>query len=90
PLDSSLSRLDNLSTIILYGNNFSSPVPESFSSFRNLTTLRLAYCGLTGTFPQKIFQIGTLSFIDISFNYNLQGSFLEVLPSGSLHTPLVT
>ena len=86
PLDSSLSRLENLSIIILDGNNFSSPVPETFFNFRNLTTISLESCGLTGTFPQKIFQIGTLSFIDLSFNYNLHGSFPEFPTTGSLQT----
>ncbi|KAL5072931.1 hypothetical protein RYX36_011915 [Vicia faba] len=86
PLDSSLKKLENLSVIILDGNNFSSPVPETFANFKNLTTLRLAFCRLTGTFPQEIFHIGTLSVIDLSFNYNLHGSFPEFLLSGSLHT----
>lgn len=84
PLDSSLTKLENLSVIILDGNNFSSPVPETFASFKNLTTLRFAFCGLTGIFPYKIFQIEALSVIDLSFNYNLQGSFPEFPVSGSL------
>jgi len=86
PLDSSLSRLENLSIIILDGNNFSSPVPETFSNFRNLTTLSLESCGLTGKFPQQIFQRGTLSFIDLTFNSNLHGSFPEFPFNGSLQT----
>ncbi|XP_013454872.2 receptor-like protein 6 [Medicago truncatula] len=86
PLDSSLSRLKNLSIIILDGNNFSSPVPETFSNFRNLTTLSLAACRLTDTFPHKIFQIGTLSFIDLTLNKNLHSSFPEFPLSVSIHT----
>ncbi|WJX43043.1 hypothetical protein P8452_30201 [Trifolium repens] len=86
PLDSSLTKLENLSVIILDGNNFASPVPKTFANFKNLTTLSLAFCGLTGKFPQEIFKIGTLSFIDLSFNYNLNGSFPEFPSSGSLHT----
>ncbi|RHN58971.1 putative non-specific serine/threonine protein kinase [Medicago truncatula] len=86
PLDSSLSKLRNLSVIILDRNNFSSPVPETFANFQNLTTLSLSDCGLTGTFPQKIFQIGTLSVIDITYNSNLHGSFPEIQLSGSLQT----
>ncbi|CAK8574896.1 unnamed protein product [Lathyrus sativus] len=85
PLDSSMIKLENLSVIILDGNNFSSPVPETFANFKNLTTLRFAYCGLTGAFPHNIFQIETLSVIDLSFNYNLQGSFPEFPLSRSLH-----
>ncbi|KEH28923.1 verticillium wilt disease resistance protein [Medicago truncatula] len=86
PLDSSLTRLKNLSVIILDGNNFSSPVPQTFSNFKKLTTLSLASCGLTGKFPKTIFQIGTFSFIDLSFNYNLHGSIPEFLLGGSLQT----
>ncbi|KAJ1419306.1 Leucine-rich repeat [Sesbania bispinosa] len=86
PLDSSLTRLKNLSLIILDENDFSSPVPETFANFKNLTTLRLASCGLTGRFPQKIFQIETLSVIDISYNYNLHGFFQDFPLNGSLQT----
>jgi len=75
PLDSSLSKLESLSIIFLGENNFSSPIPETFTNFKNLTTLNLQNCGLTGTFPQKIFQIGTLSVIDLSDNPSLHGFF---------------
>lgn len=50
PLDSSLTKLKNLLLIILDGNIFSSPVPETFVNFKNMTTLSLAFCGLSGTF----------------------------------------
>ncbi|KAJ1419318.1 Leucine-rich repeat [Sesbania bispinosa] len=86
PLDSSLTRLKNLSLIILDGNDFSSPVPGTFANFKNLTTLSLAYCGLTGRFPHKIFQIETLSVIDISYNYNLLGFLPDFPPNGSLQS----
>ncbi|XP_058780026.1 receptor-like protein 6 [Vicia villosa] len=86
PLDSSLTKLENLSVIILDGNNFSSQVPETFANFKNLTTLSLAFCGLIGTFPARIFQMGKLSFIDLSFNYNLDGSFPEFSLNGSIQT----
>ncbi|XP_045832432.1 receptor-like protein 50 [Trifolium pratense] len=89
PLDSSLTKLENLSIIILDGNNFSSPIPKTFANFKNLTTLSLSDCGLIGTFPQKIFQIKTLSILDISFNLYLQGSFPEFPLNGSIHTLLV-
>jgi Leucine-rich repeat (LRR) protein len=75
PLDSSLSRLANLSIIILDGNNFSSPVPETFANFKNLTTLGLQSCTLTGKFPQKIFHIRKLSVINLSYNANFRGFF---------------
>ncbi|KAK2379018.1 receptor protein [Trifolium repens] len=86
PLDSSLIKLENLSVIILDGNKFSSPVPQTFAKFKNLTIFSLAFCGLIGTFPQKIFQIRTLSNIDLSFNYDLHGSFPEFPSNGSIQT----
>ncbi|WJX43045.1 hypothetical protein P8452_30203 [Trifolium repens] len=86
PLDSSLAKLENLSVIILDGNNFSCPVPKTFANFKNLTTLSLSDCELIGTFPQKIFQIKTLTILDISFNLYLHGSFPEFPLSGSIHT----
>jgi len=85
-LDSSLSRLENLSVIVLHGNKFSSPVPETFANFQNLSTLSLSDCGLTGTFPQKIFQIRTLSVIDLYDNPNLRGFFPDYSLSESLHS----
>jgi hypothetical protein len=45
PLDYFLIRLENRSVIILDGNNFSSPIPETFSNLKNLTTLSLTHCG---------------------------------------------
>ncbi|XP_057458080.1 receptor-like protein 7 [Lotus japonicus] len=86
PLHSSLTKLENLSVIVLDGNKFSSPVPETFANFKNLTTLSLASCKLTGRFPEKIFQIGTLSVIDISSNSNLHGLFPDFPINGSLQT----
>ncbi|PNY04034.1 receptor-like protein kinase [Trifolium pratense] len=90
PLDSSLSRLANLSIIILDGNNFSSPVPETFANFKNLTTLGLQSCTLTGKFPQKIFHIRKLSVINLSYNANLHGFFPNFPLGGSLLSIIVT
>ncbi|MED6157774.1 hypothetical protein PIB30_026443 [Stylosanthes scabra] len=77
PLNSSLTTLKNLSVFLLDGNDLSSPVPETFANFKNLTTLSLSCCRLRGTFPVKIFKIATLSVIDISINMDLHGSLPE-------------
>jgi len=61
-------------------------VPETFANFQNLSTLSLSDCGLTGTFPQKIFQIRTLSVIDLYDNPNLRGFFPDYSLSESLHS----
>ena len=46
PPDSSLLKLHFLTIIRFDGNNFSAPVPEFFSYFRNLTSLGLSSCRL--------------------------------------------
>ncbi|KAK7349820.1 hypothetical protein VNO77_07539 [Canavalia gladiata] len=81
---STLFSLQHLSYISLDGNNFSSAVPEAFANLKNLTALRLSHCELIGMFPRKIFQMPTLSFIDISYNPNLRGFFPEFPINGSL------
>ncbi|XP_027351328.1 receptor-like protein 6 [Abrus precatorius] len=90
PLDPSLIKLKNLSVIRLDQNKLSSPVPETFAQFPNLTTLYLSSCGLTGVFPEKIFKVATLSDIDISFNYDLDGSFPKFPLHGSLRSLVVS
>ncbi|QCE03374.1 LRR receptor-like serine/threonine-protein kinase FLS2 [Vigna unguiculata] len=89
PLDPSLSRHEILFVIVLDGNDLSSAVPETFADFKFLTILSLCCCQLTGTFPQKIFNIGTLLVVDVSWNNDLQGFFPD-FPLGSLQTLIVS
>ncbi|KAE8099118.1 hypothetical protein FH972_017123 [Carpinus fangiana] len=84
PLDSSLLNLQSLSNIHLYGNNFSSPVPEFFADFKNLMSLDFQSSGLIGKFPEKIFHIPTLQTLSLSDNKLLQGSLLAFPSNGSL------
>ncbi|KAF7825515.1 receptor-like protein 7 [Senna tora] len=86
PIESSLAKLENLSIIVLDGINLLSTVPETFANLKHMTKLSLSNCGLRGMFPQKIFQIQTLSFVDISDNYDLRGSLPDLPLSGSLET----
>ncbi|RZC18940.1 Receptor-like protein 7 [Glycine soja] len=65
-------------------------LPETFANFRNLTTLNLVDCQLIGMFPQRIFQMPTLSLIDISYNNDLHGFFPEFPLNGSLLNLLVS
>ncbi|KAE8099117.1 hypothetical protein FH972_017122 [Carpinus fangiana] len=84
PLDSSLTNLQSLSIIHLDGNDFDGPIPKSFADFKNLTSLVLSSSRLNGTFPEKIFQIPTLETLDLSYNFDLQGSLPEFPLNGSL------
>ncbi|XP_068487997.1 receptor-like protein 7 isoform X1 [Phaseolus vulgaris] len=90
PLDPSLTRLQNLSIIRLDQNNFSSSVPKNFADFPNLVILHLSSCGLTGIFPEKIFQVTTLSDIDLSYNDYLNGSLPGLPLNGSLQKLIVS
>ncbi|XP_034708914.1 probable inactive leucine-rich repeat receptor kinase XIAO [Vitis riparia] len=86
PLDSSLQKLQSLSSIRLDSNNFSAPVLEFLANFSNLTQLRLSSCGLYGTFPEKIFQVPTLQILDLSNNKLLLCSLPEFPQNRSLGT----
>ncbi|KAF3448098.1 hypothetical protein FNV43_RR08808 [Rhamnella rubrinervis] len=77
PIDQSLAKLQSLSMIRLNGNNLSTPVPQFFAYYSNLTSLELRSCGLYGTFPKKIFQVPTLQTLDISHNELLEGVLPE-------------
>ncbi|XP_054780730.1 receptor-like protein 6 [Prosopis cineraria] len=83
PMDS-LAKLVHLSVISLDRNDLSSSVPEAFANFENLTTLSLSSCSLRGMFPKKIFQLRKLSFVHISDNEDLHGSFPDFPLNGSL------
>ncbi|KAM1095001.1 hypothetical protein ACFX2B_009805 [Malus domestica] len=86
PIDSSLLKLQSLSVIRIENNNLSTKVPEFFSNFTNLTSLRMVNSGLYGAFPKKNFQVPTLQTIDLSDNAQLQGSLPEFPKNGSLRS----
>ncbi|GAU16165.1 hypothetical protein TSUD_297950 [Trifolium subterraneum] len=78
PLDSSLSRLANLSIIILdggsllsiivTGTSFSGELPRSIGNLRHLSELELSNCQFNGTLPNSLSNLTQLSHLDISFN----------------------
>ncbi|KAA8517447.1 hypothetical protein F0562_017740 [Nyssa sinensis] len=84
PIDPSLLELRSLSVIRLAQNDFSSPVPEFFANFRNLTELDLNSCNLNGTFPRRIIQVTTLRTLDLANNELLEGSLPEFSPNAAL------
>ncbi|PRQ32595.1 putative leucine-rich repeat domain, L domain-containing protein [Rosa chinensis] len=86
PIDSSLRKLHSLSLIHIEYNHLSSPVPEFFSNFTNLTSLRFGNSGLHGTFPNKIFQLPRLQTIHLWGNPQLQGSLPEFPKNGLIQS----
>ncbi|KAH7677931.1 Leucine-rich repeat protein [Dioscorea alata] len=86
PIDSSLSKLRNLSILHLDGNNLLSQVPDFFAKFSSLTELSLSDCGLRGLFPRSVFELLNLKALDLSSNSNLTGFLPEFPLNSSLET----
>ncbi|CAN1277006.1 Receptor-like protein 50 [Linum perenne] len=89
-IDSSLSKLQSLSVIRLDSNEFSSPIPDFFAEFRNLTVLRLSSCLLNGEFPETIFQVPSLELLDLSNNGLLHGVLPDFPQNHSMQTLLLS
>ncbi|KAI3880655.1 hypothetical protein MKW92_005496 [Papaver armeniacum] len=88
PLDSSLSQLQSLKILRLAGNNLSTVVPDFLADFPNLVSLDLQNCELHGEFPERIFYVKTLRYLDLSYNERLQG-FLPEFPTKGVLQDLV-
>ncbi|PUZ51694.1 hypothetical protein GQ55_6G208900 [Panicum hallii var. hallii] len=85
-LDTVLTKLPFLSTLILDSTNIGgpTPVPEHFADFSSLAVLKLYSCGLTGTFPSWIFRIKSLISLDVLGNENLCGELPEFIQDSAL------
>ncbi|XP_015950436.2 receptor-like protein 7 isoform X1 [Arachis duranensis] len=87
-----VQNLTNIRKLYLDGVSISGEGHEWYNALLllpSLEELSMSDCGLMGTFPPEIFQITTLSYIDISVNQDLHGSFLDFPLNGSLHTIIV-
>lgn len=86
PIDTALSRLRSLSKLTLDYSSFGTPitVPEFFAEFSSLKVLSLKSCCLIGTFPSRIFNIRSLTVLDLSSNLNLTGELPEFMQNSTL------
>ncbi|KAL5550389.1 hypothetical protein UlMin_000565 [Ulmus minor] len=62
-----------LQTLLLYGTNFSGPLPTSIDNLRNLSRLELYQCQFNGTLPNSMVKLTKLVYLDLSHN-KLTGS----------------
>ncbi|XP_039119427.1 receptor-like protein 9DC3 [Dioscorea cayenensis subsp. rotundata] len=90
PIDSSLSKLRNLSLLRLDDNDLSSEVPEFFEDFYSLNVLTLFNCKLQGFFPKSVFQLKNLKYIDISHNDELSGYLPDFLKDSTLESLIIS
>ncbi|GKV33164.1 hypothetical protein SLEP1_g41699 [Rubroshorea leprosula] len=78
-------NLTELRFLILDSVNMSMVVP---SSLLNLTSsleyLNLYHCNLQGNFPNQVFQLPSLQFLDLSYNFDLRGNLPESNQSSTL------
>ncbi|KAH0470379.1 hypothetical protein IEQ34_000102 [Dendrobium chrysotoxum] len=71
---SSLSKLPFLSIIWFGGNTFESSILNSFVNFTSLSELQVQDNEFKGVFPNQIFGLRNLKYLDISNNPMLSGS----------------
>ncbi|MED6209474.1 hypothetical protein PIB30_055065 [Stylosanthes scabra] len=84
-----VQNLTNIRKMYLDGVSISVEGHESYNALLlmpHLQELSMSDCELIGMLPQQIFQITTLSHIDISGNPYLHGSFPDFPQNGSLRT----
>ncbi|KAH7677940.1 Leucine-rich repeat protein, partial [Dioscorea alata] len=87
PIDSSLSKLQNLSILRLDFNNLSSQVPDFIANFSSLTVLSLSGCELKGLFPTSIFELLNLKTLYLSYNKMLEGELVYLDLSHTIISP---
>ncbi|CAI9294922.1 unnamed protein product [Lactuca saligna] len=79
-----VQNLTGLEELHLSGVDISSSVPHFLANFSSLRSIRLQNCLLQDEFPAAIFQLHKLKILDLSFNTNLIGAFVEFRNSSSL------
>ena len=75
-IPSAITGMVSLKYLSLSENSLGGTIPD-LSSLKQLTTLSLQNCGLTGSIPESIYQLTELAILDLGGN-NLEG---EISPS---------
>ncbi|XP_027353067.1 receptor-like protein 32 [Abrus precatorius] len=75
---SSIFSLQNLQSLNLATNNFSSVIPSGLNKLKNLTYLNLSYAGFRGQIPIEISHLTRLVTLDISSLSYLYGQPLKL------------
>ncbi|KAF8023921.1 hypothetical protein BT93_F1195 [Corymbia citriodora subsp. variegata] len=80
-----VQNLTTLRTLALHEVNMSLVSPKSFANLSSsLTYLSVDSCSLRGIFPDNVFQLPSLTTLDISYNPNMSG----ILPKSNWTSPL--
>jgi Leucine-rich repeat (LRR) protein len=82
PISPSFGKLRSLTSLVLENNELNGLLPD-FSQFPNLTTLTLHDNHLTGSIPLSIWEISTLTTLDLS-NNNISGN---LIPMNTVNIP---
>ncbi|XP_062078718.1 receptor-like protein 7 [Humulus lupulus] len=73
-----VANLTHLRELFLSGVNMSSTSPDSFMNFStSLTSLDLSRSQFRGKLPKNVLSLPNLQQLDLSYNPNLNGSFLQ-------------
>ncbi|KAL6135125.1 hypothetical protein ACLB2K_067353 [Fragaria x ananassa] len=76
-LKSMVQNLTNIQELHLNKVHIPSTLPGIFANATSLKSLYLQSCGLSGEFPEGIFQLPNLEVLDLTYNEDLIGFFPE-------------
>lgn len=83
-LRSLVQNLTNLAYLGLAYVDISFPVPDIFANLSSLRAITLINCGLQGKFPEAVFQLPNLQYLDMRHNPGLTGPLPASI--GNLHS----
>ncbi|XP_074587009.1 receptor-like protein EIX2 [Curcuma longa] len=74
PVSSSNVNFTSLEILDIYGNNFNSRFPQWVCNVSSLEHLNLGFSGFYGTIPEAIGGLTSLTYLDLSNNFNVEGT----------------